>query len=60
MLEHEERTVETRRDVDYINMTTIYIHLFGCVCLKTGTGGQDSRDPTMKCDRCNWKAMTDQ
>ena len=27
-------------------MTTIYIQLFGYVCLKTGTGGRDSRDPT--------------
>jgi hypothetical protein len=35
-----------KRDADYINVTTIYIHLFGCVCLKTGTGGRDSRDPT--------------
>jgi hypothetical protein len=38
-----------KRDADYINVTTIYIHLFGCVCLKTGTGGRDSRDPTAKC-----------
>jgi hypothetical protein len=36
-----------KRDADYINVTTIYIHLFGCVCLKTGTGGRDSRDPTL-------------
>jgi hypothetical protein len=35
-----------KRDLDYITVTTIYIHLFGCVCLKTGTGGRDSRDPT--------------
>jgi hypothetical protein len=36
-----------KRDRDYITVTTIYIHLFGCVCLKTGTGGRDSRDPTV-------------
>jgi hypothetical protein len=35
-----------KRDADYINVTTIYIHSFGCVCLKTGTWGRDSRDPT--------------
>jgi hypothetical protein len=35
-------------------VTTIYIHLFGCVCLKTGTGGRYSRESTRyglhKCD----------
>jgi hypothetical protein len=39
-----------KRDVDYITVTTIYIHLFGFVCLKTGTGGRDSRDPTILTD----------
>jgi hypothetical protein len=33
-----------KRGADYITVTTI--HLFGYVCLKTGTGGRDSRDPT--------------
>jgi hypothetical protein len=39
-----------KRDADYITVTTIYIHLFGCVCLKTGIGGRDSRDPTVPDD----------
>jgi hypothetical protein len=34
-----ESRVSHRRDMDYIKVTTIYIPLFGCVCLKTGTGG---------------------
>ena len=42
-------------------MTTIYIHLFGYVCLKTGTGGRDSRDPTVQSPRIShsvfWKAF---